>query len=134
MDQETKEERSMRARAMNSVDDNILFTLSELANEFPEMKSALQIEMRRLGLSHRRRKDRPSSSSSPPPPLLLLLTRMRIILVAVADHVRGWNLEVVVVILQGVELVYKKFSCSSLIFQKIMIMIKVIYYAYGEKK
>ena len=43
LDQETKEERSMRAHAMNSVDDNILFTLSELANEFPEMKSGCSI-------------------------------------------------------------------------------------------
>ena len=46
-DQPTEMEKQMRARAIHDNSRNVLFTLRELANEFPEMQSALMMTLQK---------------------------------------------------------------------------------------
>jgi len=57
----TLEEKRMRAQAIRENNQNVLFTLTELANEFPEIESSLSMVLTKEKL---RLPDRPPSAAS----------------------------------------------------------------------
>jgi len=63
----TTEEKSMHAKAIHENNENVLYTLKELANEFPEMQSALMVTLSKEQLAMPERPpSRASSVSSRP--------------------------------------------------------------------
>merc|ERR1712146_715805 len=63
----TAEEKSMHAKAIHENNENVLYTLKELANEFPEMQSALMVTLQKEKLQMPERPpSRASSAASRP--------------------------------------------------------------------
>merc|ERR1719230_1939102 len=57
----TQEEKAMHAKAIHENNENVLYTLKELANEFPEMQSALMVTLQKEKLQM---PERPPSRAS----------------------------------------------------------------------